>query len=96
MSEDFTNYEIASLLVSAHIAALTSKDIVTLLPTVNDFSNRKYIDRLLRSVLVPKYSRDPKYNRWFLQLTRRDVARLLKIPVKELTADTYSYIISNT
>lgn len=93
-AEDFTNYDIASLLLSAHIAALTPKEKLALLPTVTDFSNRKYIDRLLRNVLVPTYSRDPKYNRWFLELQRKDVARLLKIPVRELSATLYQSIIS--
>lgn len=90
--EDFTNYDIAKLLISAHLSALTSKEIQSLIPSNIDITNRVLVQRTLRHILIPQYASNPRYKLYFSALSRAQVARLLQIPTKELTHDLYTTI----
>ena len=85
------NYEVAKLLTTSYIAAMTPNRIKEILPSTIDITNRKVVQRFLRLEVI-KELLSTAHKQWFKDLTIQQVARLLDVPKHYVTKEDYAYI----
>ena len=85
------NYEVAKLLTTSYVAAMTPNRIKEILPSTIDITNRKAVQRFLRLEVI-KQLLSTAHKRWFKDLTIQQVARLLDVPKHYVTKEDYAYI----
>ena len=85
------NYEVAKLLTTSYVAAMTTNRIKEILPSTIDITNRKVVQRFLRLEVI-KELLSTAHKQWFKDLTIQQVARLLDVPKHYVTKEDYAYI----
>ena len=85
------NYEVAKLLTTSYVAAMTPNRIKEILPPTIDITNRKAVQRFLRSEVI-KELLSTAHKQWFKDLTIQQVSRLLDVPKHYVTKEDYAYI----
>ena len=82
-TEDISNYEIAKLLVTSYVNVMTPNEIQTLIPPTVDITSKKQVKRHLRFLVLSNLL-NSEHKKWFTDLTKKQLATILDLPIQSI------------
>ena len=82
-TEDISNYEIAKLLVTSYVNVMTPNEIQTLIPPTVDITSKNQVKRHLRFLVLSNLL-NSEHKKWFTDLTKKQLATILDLPIQSI------------